>query len=129
MRLLAPMPQGFKRLAMVRLLGARIDRSNDPAVDRDNRCSRFWPRSRIGHLTVLCVALTWELVPWLATSIGITAAPVFQSRGEDAIDGGCFILGRESAVTSRHYVDPAYPVGSEPIWPWRVILPMVGRPG
>ena len=24
---------------------------------------------------------------------------------------------------------PAYPVDSEPIWPWCVILPMVGRPG
>jgi acetyltransferase-like isoleucine patch superfamily enzyme len=104
---IAPLPQGLKRLAMVRLLGARIDRSARIGLSIvDSDVLDMGPGSRIGHFTVLrglrCTHLGARAT--VGNFNWVTAAPEFQSRGEDANDG-CFILGRESAITSRHYVD------------------------
>ena len=88
---LAPMPQGLKRRAMERLLGARMDRSATiglSIVDCDDL--DMGPGSRIGHFTVLRGLRRAQLGP--GATVGnfnwITAAPVFQSRGEDANDDG-----------------------------------------
>lgn len=107
---IAPMPQGFKRLVMVRLLGARIDRSATIGLSIvDSDVLDMGPGSRIGHFTVLRGLRRAHL--GADAVVGnfnwITAAMVSQSRGEDATGSGCFTLGRESAVTSRHYVDCA----------------------
>jgi acetyltransferase-like isoleucine patch superfamily enzyme len=105
---LAPMPQVLKRRAMERLLGARINRSATiglSIVDCDDL--DMGPGSRIGHFTVLRGLRRAHLGS--GATVGnfnwITAAPVFQSRSEGTDGDGCFTLGRESAVTSRHYVD------------------------
>jgi acetyltransferase-like isoleucine patch superfamily enzyme len=106
--LLAPMPQRPKRFAMGKLLGASIDRTAKigfSIVDSDRL--DMGPGSRIGHFTVLRGLRHAYLGP--GATVGnfnwITAAPVFQSRSAGTDDDGCFSLGRESAVTSRHYVD------------------------
>jgi acetyltransferase-like isoleucine patch superfamily enzyme len=105
---LAPVPQLLKRFVMGRLLGARIDRTARiglSIVDCD--LLEMGPGSRIGHFTVLRGLRHAHLGS--EATVGnfnwITAAPIFQARSNGADGDGCFSLGRESAITSRHYVD------------------------
>jgi acetyltransferase-like isoleucine patch superfamily enzyme len=105
---LAPMPPAFKRLALARLLGAHIDKSARIGLSIvDSEALEMGPGSRIGHFTVFrglrraCIGA--------GATIGnfnwISASPLFQSQATETSEHGCFTLGRESAVTSRHYID------------------------
>jgi len=105
---LAPMPWGLKRRALPRLLGAKIDRSARIGVSIvDSDGLEMGPGSRIGHLTVLR-GLRHTRIGAGAT-VGnlnwITASPMFRSQATAKSEHACFTLGRESAVTARHYID------------------------
>ena len=105
---IAPMPQRLKRFAMGRLLGAHIDRSARIGLSIvDSDVLEMGPGSRIGHLTMLRGLRRTHL--GAGASVGnlnwITASPVFRTQSPRNTEHGCFTLGRESAVTSRHYVD------------------------
>lgn len=105
---IAPLPQRAKRIALTRLLGAKVAQSATiglSVVDAD--VLQMGPRSRIGHFTVLRGLRLASLGP--GSTVGnfnwISAAPAFRSQPMGVPDHGRFILGRESAVTSRHYID------------------------
>ena len=105
---IAPMPQGLKRLVMVRLLGARIHRSATIGLSIvDSDALDMGPGSRIGHFTVFRGLRQIRL--GTGAHVGnfnwITASLMFQSQASESSEHGCFTLNRESAVTSRHYVD------------------------
>lgn len=105
---LAPMPWAFKRLALGRLTGARIDRSARIGLSIvDSDVLEMGPGSRIGHFTVFRGLRRARLGD--GASVGnfnwITAAPMFQTQLTESSEQGWFTLGRESAVTSRHYID------------------------
>jgi acetyltransferase-like isoleucine patch superfamily enzyme len=105
---LAPMPPGLKRLAMGRFLGARIDKSARIGLSIvDSDVLEMGPGSRIGHLTVLRGLRRTRL--GAGAVVGnfnwMTASPMFRAQSAEGSEAGCFTLGRESAVTSRHYVD------------------------
>lgn len=108
--LLAPMPQPLKRFAMGRLLGAQIDKSARIGFSIvDSEVLEMGPGSRIGHLTVIRGLRRTRL--GAGAAVGnlnwITASPMFRTQSAEDSDDGSFILGRESAVTSRHYIDCA----------------------
>jgi acetyltransferase-like isoleucine patch superfamily enzyme len=104
---IVPLPSGLKRLALIHLLGAQIDVSARIGVSIvDSDALEMGPRSRIGHFTVLRGLRRTHLNS--GATIGnfnwITASPMFSS--ESALpDHASFNLGRESAITSRHYID------------------------
>ena len=105
---LAPMPWGLKRCALPWLLGAKIDRSariGMSIVDSDGL--EMGPGSRIGHFTVLRGLRQTRI--GAGATVGnfnwITASPMFRSQATAMSEHACFTLGRESAVTARHYID------------------------
>ena len=105
---LAPMPSGLKRVAFVRLFGAHIDRSARIGLSIvDSHALEMGPGSRIGHFTVFRGLRRIRLGP--AAHVGnfnwISASPMFQPQATETSEHGCFTLGRESAVTGRHYFD------------------------
>jgi acetyltransferase-like isoleucine patch superfamily enzyme len=105
---LAPMPQRLKRFAMGKLLGAHIDKSARIGLSIvDSDVLEMGPGSRIGHLTVVRGLRRTRL--GAGAVVGnlnwITASPMFRTQSAEDSEHGCFTLGRESAVTSRHYVD------------------------
>jgi acetyltransferase-like isoleucine patch superfamily enzyme len=104
----APMPPAFKRLALGWLIGAHIDRSARIGLSIvDSDAFEMGPESQIGHFTVFRGLRRIRLGPGahLGNFNWITASPMFQSQATETSEHGCFTLGRESAVTSRHYVD------------------------
>jgi acetyltransferase-like isoleucine patch superfamily enzyme len=105
---LAPMPQRLKRSAMRALLGARIDRSARIGMSIvDSDALEMGPGSRIGHLTVIRGLRRTRI--GAGAVVGnlnwISASPVFRPHAAEGSQHGSFTLGRESALTSRHYID------------------------
>ncbi len=90
------------------LLGAHIDRSARIGLSIvDSDVLEMGPGSRIGHLTVLRGLRRTRL--GAGAVVGnlnwISASPMFRTQSAEGSEHGCFTLGRESAVTSRHYID------------------------
>ena len=103
-----PLPFRVKRLVLVGLLGAVMDKSARIGLSLID-CEQLvmGEGSRIGHLNVLRgmrqvrigPGATVENLNW------ITASSMFLDRPDPMLEKASFLLGRESAVTSRHYID------------------------
>ena len=105
---LIPMPSALKRIALGLLIGAHIDSSARIGLSMvDSDALDMGPGSRIGHFTVFRGLRRTRL--GAGARVGnfnwITAATVFRSQATETSEHGCFTLGRESAISGRHYID------------------------